>query len=126
MQAGLSRNDGKGDAGLHRAATGILGGLFQTPLYHLHPVGVSINDGGGRSQTFVRHDKGAVGMATNSFPPPSSFQRRLESRRGGRGMQGWQGLSDARVQLSLLLSFPHRGNGWSKPLDSGLRRNDGG
>ena len=33
-------------------------------------------------------------------------------------MQGWQGLSDARVQLSLLLSFPHRGNGWSKPLDS--------
>ena len=34
MQAGLRRNDGKGNAGLHRAATGILGGLFRTPLYH--------------------------------------------------------------------------------------------
>ena len=43
-------------AGLRRAATGVLGGLFQTPLYHLRPVGVpsrriqdilSINDGGG-------------------------------------------------------------------------------
>ena len=44
------------DSGLRRAATGILGGLFQTPLYRLRPVGVpsrriqdvlSINDGGG-------------------------------------------------------------------------------
>ena len=25
------------DSSLRRAATGILGGLFQTPLYHLHP-----------------------------------------------------------------------------------------
>ena len=25
------------DSGLRRAATGILGGLFQAPLYHLHP-----------------------------------------------------------------------------------------
>ena len=42
------------DSSLRRAATGILGGLFQTPLYHLRPVGVpsrriqdflSINDG---------------------------------------------------------------------------------
>ena len=42
------------DSGLRRAATGILGGLFPTPLYHLRPVGVpsrriqdflSINDG---------------------------------------------------------------------------------
>ena len=28
------------DSGLRRAATGVLGGLFQTPLYHLRPVGV--------------------------------------------------------------------------------------
>ena len=41
-------------------------------------------------------------------------------------MQGWQGLSDTHAQLSLLLSFPRCGNGWSKPLDSGLRRNDDG
>ena len=43
------------DSGLRRAATGILGGLFQTPLYRLRPVGVpscriqdflSINDKG--------------------------------------------------------------------------------
>ena len=42
-------------AGLRRAATGLLGGLFPTPLYRLRPVGVpsrhiqdflSINDGG--------------------------------------------------------------------------------
>ena len=45
------------DSGLRRAAPGILGGLFQTPLYHLRPVGVpsrriqdflSINDGAAR------------------------------------------------------------------------------
>ena len=44
-------------AGLRRAAMGILGGLFQTPLYRLRPVGVpspriqdflSINDGAAR------------------------------------------------------------------------------
>ena len=58
------------------------------------------NDEGGRSQTFVRHGKGAVGLATSSFPPPSSFQRRLAcmdaggraasgiSRRGGRAASG--------------------------------------
>ena len=43
-------------SGLRRAATGILGGSFPTPLYRLRPVGVpsrripdflSINDGGG-------------------------------------------------------------------------------
>ena len=28
------------DSGLRRAATGLLGGLFQTPLYRLRPVGV--------------------------------------------------------------------------------------
>ena len=41
----------------------------------------------------------------------SSFQRKLESRRGDRGVKGWQGLTDARVRLSFLLSFPLRGNG---------------
>ena len=37
------------------------------------------NDGEGRGQTFVRNSKGAVGIATIPFLPPSSFQRRLES-----------------------------------------------
>ena len=37
IPVGVSINDGKGDFGLRRAATGILGGLFQTPLYYLHP-----------------------------------------------------------------------------------------
>ena len=33
LDSGLRRNDGGEDSGLRRAATGILGGLFQTPLY---------------------------------------------------------------------------------------------
>ena len=37
LDSGLRRNDGGMDSGLRRAATGLLGGLFQTPLYHLHP-----------------------------------------------------------------------------------------
>ena len=41
-------------------------------------------------------------------------------------MKGWQVWPNARIQLSRLLSFPLRGNGLSKPLDSGLRRNDDG
>ena len=78
------------DSGLRRAATGILGGLFPTPLYRLRPVGVpsrriqdflSINDGRGWGQAFVRNGKGGVGIATNPFSPLSSFQRRLESRK---------------------------------------------
>ena len=49
-------------SGFRRAATGILGSLFLTLLYHLHPVGVpsrriqdflSINDDGGDSRFFV-------------------------------------------------------------------------
>ena len=56
LDSGLRRNDGGVNAGLRRAATGFLGGLFLTPLYsHLRPVCVpsrriqdflSINDGG--------------------------------------------------------------------------------
>ena len=38
----------------------------------------------------------------------------------------WQALPGAHVWLSCLLSFPLCGNGLSQPLDSGLRRNDGG
>ena len=35
LDSGFRRNDGKGDSGLRRVATGLLGGSFQTPLYHL-------------------------------------------------------------------------------------------
>ena len=53
------------DSSFRRAATGILGGLFQTPLYHLRPVGVpsrriqdflSINDGGAKMENEVCQD----------------------------------------------------------------------
>ena len=46
----------------------------------------------------------------------------------GRGavVKGRQVLLDTRLRLLHLLSFPLRGNVFHKPLDSGLRRNDGG
>ena len=37
LDSGLRRNDGKEDSSLRRLATGLLGGLFPTLLYHLHP-----------------------------------------------------------------------------------------
>ena len=65
--------------------------------------GLRRNDGGGWGQKFVRNRNGTVGMARNAFPPPSSFQRRLESRRAGQRVKGWQGLSDG--------TFGHRACG---------------
>ena len=52
---------------------------------------------------------------------------RLEraAEEGGPGGEGMAGFSGWRVRLSCLLSFPLCGNGLCKPLDSGLRRNDG-
>ena len=53
------------DSSFRRAATGILGSLFLTLLYHLRPVGVpsrriqdflSINDGGGFGRVFAGND----------------------------------------------------------------------
>ena len=96
--------------------------------------------------------KGLSGWRLTHSWPSSSFQRRLacmdagrsassaepvverrleqaaeESRRGGRGGEGVAGFGGWRVGLSFLwLSFPLCGNGLCKPLDSGLRRNDGG
>ena len=76
LDSGLRRNDGGGDSGFWRAATGVLGGLFQTRLYRLRPIGVpsrriqdilSINDGEGCGPDFLG-------------PTTSSFQRKLESR----------------------------------------------
>ena len=59
LDSGLRRNDGGVASGLCRAATGILGGLFPTPLYRLRPVGVPsrrIQDFLGRSfQTRLYH-----------------------------------------------------------------------
>ena len=57
-------------------------------------------------------------MTKMFLPPQSSFQRRLESRKGGREVEGMAGFAGWRARLSLLLSFPRCGNGLSKPLDS--------
>ena len=76
MRAGGNRNPSSTpaspflDSGFRRAATGILGGLFQTPLYHLRPVGVpsrhiqdflSINDGRGGDRVLPGTAKGLSG-----------------------------------------------------------------
>ena len=45
---------------------------------------------------------------------------------GARLMKGWPVLPDTHLRLSHLWSFPLCGNDLSKPLDSGLRRNDVG
>ena len=50
--------------------------------------GLRRNDGEGWDQAFARHGRGVVEMATSPFRPPLSFQRKLESRRGGRGVKG--------------------------------------
>ena len=49
-----------------------------------------------------------------------------ESRKEGRVGEGMAGFAGWCVGLSCLLSFPLCGNDLSQPLDSGLRRNDGG
>ena len=98
----------KGDSGLRRAATGVLGGLFPTPLYHLgrlfqtrlyrlrpvgvRPVGVpslriqdflSINDGQGKGETSPLLDSGI-----NVIPAKAGIQK------GGPGCQA-DGAGDA-------------------------------
>ena len=41
-------------------------------------------------------------------------------------VKGWQVLPDSKFSYrACILSFPRCGNGLLKPLDSGLRRNDG-
>ena len=55
------------------------------------------------------------------IPAQAGIQEGRPRSEGVAGLIGWH------VRLSLLqLSFPLRGNGLCKPLDSGLRRNDGG
>ena len=57
------------------------------------------------------------------IPPPSSFQRKLESRR--RGRDGKQiAVSPCLPQYRLCCHSRSRGNVLNKPLDSGFRRND--
>ena len=56
--------------------------------------------------------------------PPPSFQRRLESRKAGRGVRRIARVTPARIAHKW--SFPPRREWMNQPLDSGLRRNDGG
>ena len=56
---------------------------------------------------------------------PGAARRRPESRRERPGDDGMAGFMGRRVGgHPFKLSFPLRGNGLNKPLDSGLRRND--
>ena len=116
------------DSGFRRAATGIL------PSHRIQDI-LSINDGG------------AVGMATNPFRPPLSFQRRLEStptgmyacmdaggraapaccrqvgnrppRKAGREVQGWQGLADGASGCRACCHSRFAGAELAERLDSG-------
>ena len=47
-------------------------------------------------------------MATNSFLPLSSFQRRLESRKGGRVVKGAQVLAGGALGCHALVVIPAR------------------
>ena len=99
-------------------------GLFQ-PL----DSGLRRNDGRSWGKELDRHGKGAVGMTTNPLRPPSSFQRRLEFRKAGRGVMGWQGLSDGAFDCrprdchsrsAGMACFNHPA--CSRQVDSGFRR----
>ena len=53
-------------------------------------------------------------------------RREQAAEEGGPECEGWQALPDGVFDChSCVSSFPLRGNGLCKPLDSGLRRNDG-
>ena len=87
---------------------------------------------GGCGQALGKNSKGVVGMATNPFPPPASFRRRPESRKAGRGVKGWQGLSDGAFgcrccgchsRYAGMACFNHPA--CSRQVDSSFRWNDG-
>ena len=65
-------------------------------------------------------------MAINPFRTPVSFRRRPESRRerpGGEEMAGFTGYPPSVVTPVVI---PAKREWITKPLDSGLRRNEGG
>ena len=84
------------------------------------------NDGK-RDSGCWRNDARAVGMASNSSAPP----HRHSSEGWNPGNEAEKS-NDRRILRTpncvacLWWSFPQSGNGLSQPLDSGLRRNDGG
>ena len=69
-----------------------------------------------QSSIFAEHLKKCY---LRHFVPQAGREQAAEGRPGGEGMADFIGW---RVRLT----FPLRGNVWSKPLDSGLRRNDEG
>ena len=118
------------DSGLCRAATGVLGGLFQTPLYHLRPVGVPSR----RIQDFLSINDGGVllnrQIKRRHLRRPEAGRRKPES--GGNVIPAKAGIQDVRrlaraslAETTHVWSFPFGGKACNQPLDSGLHWNDG-
>ena len=100
--------------------TGFLDRLFQTCLPQ-----AGRNDSGGWRQVSVRNSKRVVGMATHLF---SLRRHSSESWNPGRraGDEGMAGFTGWRAGFLSCCHSRCCGNVLLKPLDSGLRRNDGG
>ena len=118
------------DSSFRRAATGILGSLFQTLLYHLHPVGVpsrriqdilSINDGGGCGREFAGNGKGVAGGVFYLHSRPVVIPAKAGIQEGDDGVvNGFQNLPVCAVENEVRLLFP------LTRVDSSFRWNDGG
>ena len=103
LDSGLRRNDGEGN----RHGLIILLTICHPEARYLKSVKAGIHSGPFKAL----------------IPPPSSFRRRPESRKAGRDVR-----QIARVTFAGIIhkwSFPPGGNVCNKPLDSGLRQNDG-
>ena len=112
------------DFGLRRAATGVLGGLFQTPLYQLRPVGVPSR----RIQDFLSINDGGVllnrQIKRRHLRRPEAGRRKPES--GGNVIPAKAGIQDVRrlaraalAGISRVWSCPPVGKACNQLLDFG-------
>ena len=123
--------------GMYYKPTGVLGGWFQTPLYHLHPcrrvhkwwrellLGIC--------QAWQRscRDGDRLLIVSVVIPAKAGIHAyrdvgdRAASGTGGRGRRS-RGVKRApALECGIKLSFPLTRECIMNPLDSGLRRNDG-